>query len=96
MADLGPFRNYMKAQEEVRRWRIERAGVEAICLVKMRARLREGPASTRELADACSIAPGREFARFRHTINKSGCIVKAGETIGPTGHLNILWKLVDG
>jgi hypothetical protein len=81
--------------EEVRRWRIESAGTEAVWLVKMRMRLREGDATTRELADACAIIPGREFARFRNLINKSGCIAKAGETIGASGHLNIVWRLVE-
>ena len=88
--------SYVDPRIEVRRWRKERAGVEAIWLVKMRARLREGNASTRQLADACEIPAGREFARFRHLIDKSGCIVKVGEAIGPTGHLNIVWALKDG
>ena len=85
----------LAASLEVRRWRAERAAVEAAWLVLIRERLRKGPASTRELADACAIPAGREFGRFRQCIDRSLCIVRAGETYGPTGHLNIVWKLAE-
>lgn len=81
------------AEVEVRRWRIERSAVEAVWLILMRERLRKGTASTRELAEVCGIPAGREFGRFRECINRTEHIVRAGEAVGPTGHLNIVWAL---
>ncbi len=69
--------------------RVEEAGWLGVIIL----RLQQGPASTRELADACAIPPGRHFSRFRWTIDRSDIIVRAGETTGPTGHLNIVWAL---
>ncbi len=83
----------MATVRQIEIMRRERKVEEAAWTVIMRERLLLGSASTRQLADACGIKPGREFARFRRCIDQSGFIVRGGTTTGPTGHLNIVWRL---
>lgn len=85
----------LSAALELRRWRAERAATEVAWLILIRERLRQGPALTRELGDACGIPAGQEFGRFKNLLLHAGrsCIERAGQTIGPTGHLNIIWRL---
>jgi hypothetical protein len=79
----------------VRAIKVEQAVREAAWLVAVRAHLRQGPATTHDLAKTAGVASGRYFGRFRSLLLKAPCIAKIGERPGPTGHINTLWSLVD-
>lgn len=72
---------------------VEIAADEAIYLVKVRARLRAGPATTHDLAHECGVVGRRYYHRFRKVLRPENGIVKHGEAVGPTGHLNIVWAI---
>lgn len=62
----------------------------------VRVLLEQRPCTSRELIRMTGATTWREGSRrsaWLRRLERQGKIVRAGETKGPTGHLNIIWAL---
>ncbi len=75
------------------RHELEQIGLQALWLALVRTVLRQGPATTHDLAAACGIVGRRYYHRWRAVLIPNYGIERAGMSTGPTGHQNVLWKL---
>lgn len=85
----------MDAAAEVARIRAEGAARDAAWLLAIRARLREGPAITAELAEACQVDRKLKgtFSTFIFAHKRAGTLVTVGTRPGPSGYPNAVWGL---
>ena len=77
---------------EVARIKAEFAARDATWMAAIRARLEQGPATTRQLAEACGSVVKGPFSAFLYALRRAGVLVVAGTTPGPTGFPISLWE----
>ena len=79
---------------EVARIKAEYAARNAAWLASIRARLAQGPATARQLAEACGRGSGIRgpFSGFLTELKRSGKLVVVGTAIGPSGSPGALYE----
>ena len=83
----------MSNASEVARIKADFAARNAMWMVVVRARLREGPAITVELAEACGERSRGPFSHWLHTQKRAGNVIAVGSKVGPNGALNTIWGI---
>ena len=82
----------MDPAAEVARIKAAFAAREATWMARVRARLTYGPATTRQLADACGCKIKGSFLKFLQTHKREGTMVVIGTMPGPRGLPNAIWE----
>jgi hypothetical protein len=83
----------MDPAAEVARIKAETAARDAAWLAAIRGRLEQGPATSRELSEACGCgAVSGSFSTFLAALRRSRRLVIVGMAPGPTGIPNLLWE----
>jgi hypothetical protein len=78
---------------EVARIKADFAARDTAWLLAIRARLAQGPATSRQLAEACGCSSIRgPFSGFLTALKRSGKVVVVGTAIGPTGSPGALYE----
>ena len=81
----------MDRAAEVARIKAQYAARDAAWLAAIHARLAQGPATMRQLAEACGCRINGTFSGFLYALKRAGRLAVVGTTVGPTGAPNFLW-----
>jgi len=75
----------MDRAAEVARIKAQYAAPDAAWLFAIRTRLEQGPATMRQLAEACGCRINGTFSGFLYALRRAGRLAVVGRSVGPTG-----------